>query len=228
MTVNIKKEQELLYKIFDYYSKETYNNYDFEEAEKTQIPESFDKKIQQLIKQRRKPYFYLINTVAKRVACVIVALLIAATCTVLSVDALREGVKNFFVEIYEKFSTACFSTDTDAPDNIEVYYTPSFIPDGYEVSEVRRDNNAYRVMYKNDDGNEIIYKQLTALGRETLINTEDGEMEKYGDGMYVYLKSFQRRKYYWNDGKYIYCVVANDSIPKEELLKIADSIKDDI
>lgn len=225
MTVNIK-EQELLYKVFDYYSKKSYNSYDFEKVKKIQISDSFDKRMQRLIKQRRKPYFRLINTAAKRVACIIAALIIAATCTVLSVDALREGVKNFFLRTYEKFSTLSFSTDDDAgPAKIEEYHIPTYIPEGYKIIKSEKCRTIYYVSYKNDNGTEIYYSQQCAYGNEMLIDTEDAVTEEINGGLFTFKEEKNRSAFYRNDGKYIYEVIVYGDITREEVLKIADSIK---
>ena len=112
------KEKELLKSALHLYIQETVGQYDFVQNLDIKFSSEFEQKMERLIKQRKKPFYYLFNTVAKRVACIIAALIIAAVGTVLSVDALREGVENFFVEAYENFSRIIFQQDNDAPDTI--------------------------------------------------------------------------------------------------------------
>ena len=72
----------------------------------------FEKKMQKLIKSQ-KGIRRLVNTVAKKVACVTVSVIIATMATVFSVDALREpvteAVQSFFVNDKEYLS----GTDAD-------------------------------------------------------------------------------------------------------------------
>ncbi|MBP3599730.1 MAG: hypothetical protein J6J30_01470 [Clostridia bacterium] len=81
------------------------------QAEKNIIPyefsPEFESKMEKLIKSQ-KGMRKLVNTAAKRAACVITAFLIAAFSTVFSVDALREpvveAVQSFFVNVKEYLS----------------------------------------------------------------------------------------------------------------------------
>lgn len=56
-----------------------------------------------LIHRQNKSYYKFINTAAKRVACVIAAIGITASVTVMSVDALRNAFFYFLMETFEKF-----------------------------------------------------------------------------------------------------------------------------
>lgn len=67
----------------------------------------FERKMSALISRRKKPYYYLVNTVGKQVAVVILVILLTLSGTVFSVKALREPVVNFFIEIYETFLRYC-------------------------------------------------------------------------------------------------------------------------
>ena len=219
------KEKELLKSALHLYIQETAGQYDFVQNLDIKFSSEFEQKMERLIKRRRKPFYYLFNTAAKRVACIIAALIIAAVGTVLSVDALREGVKNFFVESYEKFSKIIFQQDNDVPDTIEVYYQPSFIPEGYELSEIKKETWIYSIEYKNKHSKSIAFEQWPVLGGEATLNTEKGETEEIGNGLYVYQSRFEQRMYFWSDGKYQFSIHVHESISKEELLKIAESLK---
>ena len=76
----------------------------------------FECKMQKLIKKESKPYFRLINTVGKRVACIVIAVLITLTSVTFGVKAIREAVIEFFVETFEKFSVVGFK-DEDISEN---------------------------------------------------------------------------------------------------------------
>lgn len=218
------KEQELLYKAFDLYSRECYEAYDFEKDSELQYSEEFEEKMQRLIRRHKKPYYRLINTAAKRVACIVAALLIAAAGTVLSVDALREGVKNFIVEVYEKFSRVTFQEDSDAPDTIEEYYAPCFLPEGYELSEIDKETWIYSIEYKNENNNTIFYQQQCIGNEGEKIDTEDTVTEELDKGLYIWKSKVKTKTFTWSDGKYYYMISAHESISKDDIIKMADSL----
>ena len=101
----------------------------------------FERKMQKLIKRRNKPYYKIINTVGKRVACIVVIVLIASSVTVLSVDALRNAVADFFVSTYDKFSSVQPVEDDIAPSTIKDIYEITYDLKEYEI--YYEDNTEY-------------------------------------------------------------------------------------
>lgn len=219
------KEKESIKQAFDLYSEETKEKYDFVEKLDITLPAELEKKLELLIRRRKRPIYYLFNTTLKKVACVITAIIIAAVSTVLSVDALRDGAGNFLLKTYEKFSTLIFNEDSDAPDHIQVYYAPSFIPEGYKMSEIQRRESSAHIEYENNYQKEIGFTQSLISGNGINVNTEIGEVEEIGNGLYICYSQFQQHVYFWSDGEYEFILSASLSISKEELLKIAESLE---
>lgn len=81
--------------------------------------DEFERKMQNLIRNQ-KGFLKLINTTGKKVACVLLSILILATSTVFSVEALREpvieAIQEFFVNVKEQL------TGTKA-DNIAEHFS---------------------------------------------------------------------------------------------------------
>lgn len=67
----------------------------------------FEDKMQILI-QHQRGYFKLINTTKRKIACIILSILVIATSTVFSVEALREpvveAIQSFFVNVKQQLS----------------------------------------------------------------------------------------------------------------------------
>ncbi|MDE6035449.1 MAG: hypothetical protein K2G36_06020 [Ruminococcus sp.] len=59
--------------------------------------------MKKLIKRRNKPYYKMINTVGKRIACIAVLVLVVSSVTIMNVDAFRSLFSDFFVNTYEKY-----------------------------------------------------------------------------------------------------------------------------
>ena len=69
-----KQNLDILYRAFDEYCKYYMTTLPGkEELEKITFSPEFEAKMEKLVNKQKKPYYYMINTVAKRVAWIIVA-----------------------------------------------------------------------------------------------------------------------------------------------------------
>jgi len=192
------------------------------ELENITFSESFDSKMQKLLKLEQKPYFYMINTIGKRVAIIILSVLIALTATTFSVKALREAVIDFITETFKTHT----KISIDAPQKVNFIATaPQYIPKGYTIEEKIDDCiTIYSITYNNEANKPIVYDQIITPATGYSINTEDAECET------IYINSFEgmlilKDEYttvVFSDGEYYYTLIAR--VPKEELIKMAESI----
>ncbi len=222
-----KSQTHKLNKAMEIYSQLTAEKYKEMQNQDVHFSLDFERKMENLINRNKKPYFRLINTAAKRVAIIIAVIIIALTGTVLSVDALREGVKNFVIETFEKFSTIVFEKNNSTPTGIAAYYEPMYIPKGYILTEEKRLDYDYIKAFENSNGDEIVYIQSCDLENGRNINTENAITEKINGGFYVYIPSSKTRMFIKSDGVYEHYFSCSDSISKEELLNIAESVKEE-
>lgn len=226
---NSKKNLEILRKAFDVIAREEAKALPTpEECTHITFSEEFEQKMQKLIKRQAKSYYYLTNTVGKRVACVIIALLLAITSVTFGVKAIREAVIDFFVETFEKFSIVGFKDEdvSKTLDHIETYYAPTYIPEGYEL---KKDEKilTYRRMHYMCGNDYIEFRQNTLQLFSTYIDTEASKTESVSisgnSGFFSNKKGI--KLLYWNDSSYSYFIQSESDIAKEELIKIAESIK---
>lgn len=221
-----KEIDEKLIKAFEIYNKKLCESLPTdEELKDITFSESFEKKMQKLIKAQKKSYFYLINTVGKRVAIILLTLFTSLTATTFSVKAIRESVIEFITETFEKFTK--ISVEDEEPDTqAELIKTaPKYIPEGYTLESELEIGVIYRIIYSNSDKNTIDYTQKINFGTNYNIDTEDIEYEE------ININSFDGIKYVKNaintvvfaDETYLYTVYGQVSF--DELIKIAESIK---
>ena len=186
----------------------------------------FERKMQKLIKRRNKPYYKIINTVGKRVACIIVIVLLASSVTVLSVDALRNAVADFFVNIYEKFSTVqSVNEDKTAPTTIEDIYAITYDLSDYDVIYEEKDNYSYNITYIKDDV-VIDFLQYTKDMYDQNVNTEDAEISTISITSKEAIIFLDNQSYYhliWDNGDYILNIRSN--IDEDALICIAESVQ---
>ena len=227
-----KSEKAIIYEAFDLY----YANYcktlpTNEELSYIKIPDALDAKIKKLIEREKKFYFYWFNTVGKRVAAIILAILISLTTVTFSVKALREPFIRFIVETYEKFSNVIFVNDRSESDILETddfileVIEPKYIPEQYALEYNFEDDVVYQARYFNSDRSSMIF-YMQAMNDEGILqaNTESVEYEDILINDYSAI-------YYFNKGtntiilsgeRYIFTI--EGTIDKEELFKIAESI----
>lgn len=185
----------------------------------------FEKKMQKLIKRRNKPYYKIINTVGKRVACIVVIVLLASSVTVLSVDALRNAVADFFVSTYDKFSSVQPVEDDIAPSTIKDIYEITYDLKEYEI--YYEDNTEYRrsISYIKDDV-VINFSQYTKDMYDKDVNTEDAEISTIEINGTEAIMFLDNQNYYHiiiNSDDYVFGIGSNTG--KDILIDIAKSVQ---
>ena len=198
-----------------------------EASDEHEFSPRFEKRMQKLIRRRKKPYFKMINTVGKRVAVFAVTFLIISMTTVMSVKALREPFLDFIMSIFTDHSTVSTvsQTDKDYPAAINDKYTITYDLSGFE--EVYSNENSIRIRldYKNNNI-MIMFSQIVISEYQAYINTEGVEVEHIDINGYDAIGFEDNNGYYnliWNNGEYIINLGSN--IGKDVLIEIAKSVQ---
>lgn len=223
-----QKEKAVIYDAFDmYYAEYCKTIPSNEELGYITFTKEFKEKMEKLIERERKFYFYWINTVGKRVAVIILAILICFTTVTFSVKALREPFVSFIVETFERYTNVIFVSDKYANDKIEHFkkITPKYIPEGY-VKDSEVDGAGFcQVMYFNLDGlNYILYTQNINDATTIQANTQGVEYDN------IYINDYEGIIYSNKGvstiifGTEQYAISIDTTLPREELIKIAESI----
>lgn len=199
-----------------------------EECVGVTFSEEFERKMEKLIKFQKKPYYSYVNTVGKRVACIILAVLIALTTVTFSVKALREAVIEFFVETFEKFSIVRFSEDDTSENSriIEDYYVPTYIPEGYKLQNDEKLISKRRITYNK--GNAYLYFIQSKLqSNSTYFDTENSIVQEVSvlNHKAIYVKKSDGYLICWNDINYFYLIQTDEKLNAEELVRIAESVE---
>lgn len=133
-----------------------------------------------------------------RVASVILVLLACVSVATLSVKGFREKIWEFLTNIGNPSYSLFVSSGDDDANKLSAYegqYIPTWIPDGYEVSQVNNSSYAKAITFKNSDGKTISYTEYpkgndaqfyidkessdsyevsTVNGREVIVATKNG------------------------------------------------------
>lgn len=189
--------------------------------------DSFNKKMDKLIKRQRKPYYKMINTAVKRAACFAVLVLAASITTVISVDAFRGYFKNFFIKTFSTHSeiSAVDSGDESAPETIENNYDITYNLNDYDIVYNERDEFSRNITYQK--GKVVIdYYQFVKSQFDLHLNTEDAEISSVEINGHEAVYYCDNNNYYhliWDNGEYI--ILLSSNIVKNELISIANSVQ---
>lgn len=190
------------------------------------LSDEFKARMETLIRRQKCGYYVLFGTVARRVATIIIALLVGMTVTTFSVEALRQPVVRFFTEVFETFTRVIFVDDASDPVQVEMEKkAPTYIPDGYVVESEVDAGVIYRITYVNTEtGDRIFYRQQWIEGNSSIIDTENSAYQIIAvngiDG-FTYKRGNEEHIIFANDD---YAFFVSGTIVQEELLKLAESI----
>ena len=222
-----QKEKSVIYEAFDMYYTDYCNTLPSnEELSYITFTKEFEDKMQKLIEREKKFYFYWVNTVGKRVAAIILAVLIGLTTITFSVKALREPIINYIVQTYEKFSHILYASDKYETLDIEFETkTPQYIPEGFVAEDVPLTPPLIQIVYYDTNKvNYIIYSQIFNDASSVHINTENTTYEEIEINCIsaVFYSNKGTNTIVIAGDKYLFSV--NGTVSKEELIKIVESI----
>ncbi|HZK35296.1 MAG TPA: DUF4367 domain-containing protein [Bacillota bacterium] len=220
-SIKLKKALEMYQEVWlqTYADEHTLSRYSFSR--------DFEKKMANLIKRQKKPYYSLVDTIGKRVAVIVLAIFLALAGTVFSVEALREPVIDFVTEIYEMFTNIIFE-DPEGGDfyKTETYYAPRYIPQGFILEDTQTTRIYSRYVYTNSRGDFITYNQLILDHYTIMVDTEATYSEPINigglDGLFYENKN--NNNLVWNDDIYVYQLTAPLTINLDELISMALSL----
>lgn len=179
--------------------------------------DKYKRKINKLIKRREKPYFKLICTTWRRIVCTSAAVIIILA-SALSVEAVREAIHDFFMNIFKGHTAVSVSgTIEDYPTFIEEEYEIANLPEGFEMVDYYADKLSVFAMYVNND-KYISFQQMVYDKFTENFDNEHSTVEYYTDIL--------GKEFLIQDTGYNYCVVHNDG---RYVIQVASNLnKDDV
>ena len=122
--------------------------------------EEFEQKAGELIKKSRSKVWHHVNTTAKKllIAAIVTALLVSSA---MAIPSVREGLINFFT--HNTGINYYFTVDEDAiknaPKELEIIYSPSYIPAGFELIDETVCSGFASFTYLSPDGDLLDFTQ---------------------------------------------------------------------
>lgn len=155
------------------------------ELEFDNIPEEYEiehafssryiKNKEALLNKFNSTYWKYINTFAKKIAIVIITLIIALS-SIMTVDSIRETIIDFIVRVYNQFTTIDSHNQSQNPI-LERYYTLNEQPAEYKLTSTNISEFIF-VMFWNSQNNEIIMLKQIGASESDKFNSEYGELRE--------------------------------------------------
>ena len=190
------------------------------------LSENFKERMRKMLNRQKCGFFVLFGTAGRRVASILITLLVAATVTTASVEALREPVVQFFTEVFEKFTQVFFVDDTPDTPQVEMEKrAPAYIPEGYALEKEEDFSYVYRITYiHSETGEKIRYNQQWKESINVFADTENTQHTKItvGNCQGVTYSNKDIHTVVYSDDQYTYTLSA--SLSQDELIQIANSI----
>lgn len=153
----------------------------------------------------------------------LVAIIAALMASTMSVQAIREPIMNFFLEVHERCTDIIFQITEDEP--IEEYeFSIPEPPEGYVETSRAEYKSLVEAEYNSEDGNYLYYTQYRQNGTTLSVDTENAYVdveEMQGYTVFLYLNK-GLNSMVWNDGKFVYEL--NSTCDTSELRSIAEKI----
>lgn len=153
-----------------------------------------------------------------------VALIVVVTAVILAVTVIGIITNGFrFVE-HEDHTQFDAVDIVDYPTSIEEIYEPTWIPEGFEMVELNEWRTVRETLYEYYNDHFLIRQHV----KSTFLGYADSQKYQVeyiliNGNTIAYWKNDDVNKIYWDNGDYIINIFG--TITKEELLKLAESIK---
>ncbi len=224
--MDLLKNEKVLAALEEYVRRQNALLPDEETLSGVTLSEEFHLRMRRLLARRKRGFYVLFGTAGRRVASITVAVLVAATVTTVSVEALREPVAQFFTQVFERFTQVFFVDDTpDTPEVEMAKRAPTYVPEGYTVEQEMDLGIIYRIVYTNETGKRIRYAQQVKESMEMIADTENVQYTSITVNDYrgVTYSNKEINTIVFSDEEYTYTI--SSSLNADELVKIAESIK---
>ncbi len=224
-----KKEREALKLIFAEYNNRLCSVLPLDsELEDITFTDKFVKKMQRLLYHQKKFYYSFVNTLSKRVACLIAIVVLLFATTTFSVKAFREPFIDLLVETYEKFTRIFVSNE---PEEVIDYNSltpvvPNYIPEQFNMVHKVEDGDFAQYVYEDANKNSLMFTR-SAPQASIGIDTEGvGYRKIIIKGTYEALISEPKseRIVVFSTDKFVFVISLSKAYPESELIKVAESI----
>lgn len=183
----------------------------------------FERKMAKLIRKEKRVFWHFVNTASKRVA-VIAAVLVMLLTTACSVEAIREPIVRFLIEVYETFTEYTF--EGEKSDTITKEYQISTVPEGFTQTEYLKADTGITTTFKNTYSDIIRFSQTITDDTNLFIDGENGN-EKVLEISDREIHLYVRERFIhamWIENGYLLEIVCHGAFTEQDVKNLIESI----
>ncbi|MBQ3215039.1 MAG: DUF4367 domain-containing protein [Oscillospiraceae bacterium] len=214
---------------------EEYSRIPEEMTDESCFTPSFRVWITKMIRKTQRRSWYYVNTTLKKVILIAVILSLLVVTAVAAITTIQKKKEPEIIvnEHEERYGIAFDPEDvTKDPNHVKVCYAPTYIPEGYYMTDCFLVPDATRIVWMNTENLRIIYDQLPIPDDPTNdnwigIDAEGVEVTDIVIGGYA-AKLFSGDRLQivaWTDGVYLHTLNTDPSISHETMEQIIQSIE---
>ncbi len=227
MAQNFTNEQDILQNALELYQDEWLADLpDDEELQSITFSDSFEKRMDKMMEVQKTSTIFKFNRIGRWVACLFAVILIALMTSVFTAKATANPVIDFFIKVYEKFSTLISSKNNGTSSVQFKAKTPTDIPEGFEVNQETLGQQSYYCSYRNAEDEWFSVSQTLYENAQYAVDTESA-LSSYVriNGLTGYCFEKQNSTLIiWDDD--FYCYQISGSLDYSRLVQIAESLAD--
>ncbi len=186
-----------------------------------EISEKTETRMKKCFKRGQKLYYPFINTVGKRVACILAAVLIATSAVTVAADPFGELLENFTL----RGSSIYFEGEMDwwLEETKVVPIQPDYLPKGYELLREKQTDQFYRCFFQGPEAEFFVFAQSGEHGASSFSVDSDYQVIKLSENQGAYFFEYPNSNaLVFTDGTYLYRI--HGTLSQKQLIKIARSV----
>ncbi len=205
---------------FEAYHRQLDAAIDQKQVDEMTLSAETEQRMERLFNRQKHFYYSFINTAAKRVACVLAAVLLAVTVTTVSVEALREGFIHFVVDVFDGGS----SVEMPGTPSNQAAKKLSRIPNGYTLVSKTENEQTMICLYEGANHQNFQFS-YHPKGTNITVYTENTDCRNVTVGKKhegILFENCGERFLIFNDGYHMYAIIG--TLSEEETLALADTL----
>lgn len=180
---------------------------------------AFENRMNMLLAKDNRIKIQTRRKISRALLTAIIAIIVMLT-GMMSVSATRKPFIEFVEKIKPKYVDVSLSEDSTPPvDKIQTEYTLASLPDGYELETYQKDDYSVLVVWKNNNGEEIVFSQNILDASYTIDNEHEYEKLNINGYNAYYTNSLL----IWTDGEYWFNLGITNG-EKSDIMELAKNI----
>ena len=198
-----------------------------------EFSDEFENRMEKLTGRAKHSKLYrTITDTGRRVAIIILAVLVLGFTVTMSVEALREKFFSFIkFEREDGFWEWRFSYEDETEAGESYLRAPQYIPQGYTLVDYCHEFPVWYEMYEGPNGEMIMIDNTLVsdgmvMGMDSEYDSEERMVIQGCDAVYLVRYGEQAyQKLYWFEKDMFYQVYTTIDVAKEEVVKIAENME---